>query len=190
MNQKIILPIISLAGLALFSGCATDAHYVSTGDKEQIISVGQINIQDYANAANAAVKDLLESGVLDRSPNQPALVEISQIINNTSQQVDTDLITKKISIAMLQSGKALTKTVDTKAIGLQQENEFMADQKTTRLPDFTLSGKIIETVDRAGSTRRTTYSFQFALNDAKAGVEAWAVEKEIGKQGTRSSVGF
>ena len=190
MKTKIILPLVAAAVPALFSGCATDAHYVQTGDREQIVSLNQINIQDYANAANDAIKDLLQSGALDRVANPPALIELSRIVNNTSQQVDTDLLTKKISIALLQSGKATTKSVDRKATGYQQETEFMNDQKATRMPDFTLSGKIIETVDRAGSTRRTTYSFQLSLNDTKQGIQVWEGEKEIGKQGTRATVGF
>jgi penicillin-binding protein activator len=187
--QSLLIPAVAAAAL-LTAGCATDAHYVQTGDKEQIVSLDQINIQDYANAANAAIKDLLDSGVLDRVAKPPALIELSHIINNTGQQVDTDLLTKKISIALLQSGKAQTKSVDAKATGYQHETEFLNDQQNSRIPDFTLSGKIIETVDRAGSTRRTTYSFQLSLNDSKTGVQAWEGEKEIGKQGTRSSVGF
>ena len=190
MKTKILLPLAAAALAAFFTGCATDAHYVQTGDRESIVSLNQINIQDYANAANDAIKDLLQSGVLDHVANPPALLELSRIVNNTSQQVDMDLLTKKISIALLQSGKAITKTVDNKATGYQQENEFMNDQKRTRTPDFTLSGKIIETVDRAGSTRRTTYSFQLSLNDTKQGVQVWEGEKEIGKQGTRATVGF
>lgn len=190
MKHKIILPLVAAAVPALLSGCATDAHYVQTGDKEQIISLNQINIQDYANAANDAIKDLLQSGALDHVANPPALIELSRIVNDTSQQVDTDLLTKKISIALLQSGKAVTKSVDRKATGYQQESEFMNDQQNSRMPDFTLSGKIIETVDRAGSTRRTTYSFQLSLNDTKQGIQVWEGEKEIGKQGTRATVGF
>lgn len=190
MKKIILLPVIAAAVTLLDAGCGTDAHYVQTGDRESVVSLGQINIQDYANAANAAVNDMLQSGALDKSPKPPALIELSRIINSTSQQVDTDLLTKKISIALLQSGKAVTKTVDDKASGYQQESQFMSDQKTTRIPDFTLSGKIIETVDRAGSTRRTTYSFQMSLNDTRQGVQVWEGEKEIGKQGTRSAVGF
>lgn len=190
MKTKIILPLLAATGAALLTGCATDAHYVQSGDREQVISLNQINIQDYGNAANAAVNELLSSGVLDKVANPPAVVELSRIINNTSQQVDTDLLTKKISIAMLHSGKAVTKTVDSKATGYQQESEFMNDQKATRLPDFTLSGKIIETVDRAGDTRRITYSFQLSLNDTKNGYQVWEGEKEVGKQGTRAAVGF
>ena len=56
--------------------------------------------------------------------------------------------------------------------------------------DFTLSGKIIETIDRAGSTSRHTYTFQLSLNDTRTGYQVWQGEKEIGKQGTKPSVGF
>ena len=101
MKNKIILPLVAAVPLAI-AGCATDAHYVQTGDKEQIISAGQINIQDYANAANAAVNDLLHLGALDKVSNPPAVLFISRIINNTGQQIDTDLLTQKISIALLK----------------------------------------------------------------------------------------
>ena len=63
------------------------------------------------------------------------------------------------------------------------------EQKNTGVPDFTLSGKIIETIDRAGNTRRYTYSFHLSLNDTKTGYQVWENEKDIGKQGTRSTVG-
>jgi len=189
MKNKIIFSLIAAVPFVI-GGCATDAHYVQTGDKEQIVSVGQINIQDYANAANAAVNDLLQSGAVDKVSNPPAVLFVSRIVNSTGQQVDTDLLTKKISIALLQSGKAVTTSTDPAAKGLKQENEFLNDQKSTRLPDFTLSGKIIETIDRAGNTSRHTYSFQLSLNDTKTGYQVWEGEKEIGKQGTRSSVGF
>ena len=126
------------------------------------------------------------------------MLAISRIVNNTGQQIDTDLLVKKIRVAVLNSGKAQTTTTmglggtaeDPMAKGLQQENEFMSDQKTTRKPDFTLSGKIIETTARAGNTHQSTYSFQLSLTDAKTGLAVWEGEKEITKQGTRSSVGF
>ncbi|HEY1661074.1 MAG TPA: penicillin-binding protein activator LpoB [Verrucomicrobiae bacterium] len=189
MKNKLILSLLAVLPLAI-SGCATDAHYVQTGDKEQIISLGQINIQDYANAANDAVNGLLTSGKLDNVSNPPAVLFVSRIINNTGQQVDMDLLTQKITKALLDSGKALITTTDPAAKGYNQETQFLNDQQSVRLPDFTLSGKIIETVDQAGNTRRTTYTFQLSLNDTKSGYQVWEGEKEIGKQGTRPAVGF
>jgi uncharacterized protein (TIGR02722 family) len=188
MKQKLILPLLAAIPLAI-GGCATDAHYVQTGDKEQIVSVGQINIQDYANAANNAVQDLLASGALDKVAKPPAVLFVSRIINNTGRQIDSDLLTHKITQALLQSGKAVTTSTDPAAKDLRNKSDFLNDT-TAPDPDFTLSGKIIETIDRAGSTTRSTYTFQLSLNNAKNGYQVWEGEKEIGKQGTRPSVGF
>ena len=197
MKKTVLFSILAAAIPFVVGGCAS-AHYVETGGHENVVNVGQINIQDYIQAANAATGDLLASGALDRVATPPAVLAISRIVNNTGQQIDTALLTKKIRIALLNSGKAQTTTTmglggtaeDPMAKGLQQENEFMNDQKVTRKPDFTLSGKIIETTARAGSTRQATYSFQLSLTDARTGLAVWEGEKEITKQGTRSSVGF
>ena len=195
MKKIIILPLIAVA--AAFTGCGTNAHYVQTGGRESIVSIGQINDQDFIAAAGAATSDLLASGVLDRVKNPPAVLAMSRIVNNTGQQIDIDLLTKKIRVGLLNSGKAVTTTTfgldgqaeDPLAKGIQQQQEFMNDQKTTRLPDFTLSGKIIETTAKSGDTRQSTYSFQLSLTDNQ-GLAVWEGEKQITKQGTRSSVGF
>jgi penicillin-binding protein activator len=198
MKNKILWPILAAVIPLIGAGCATNAHYVQTGGNENIVNIGQINIQDYIQAANDMTGKLLASGALDRVANPPAVLAISRIVNNTGQQIDTDLLTKKIRIAILDSGKAMTTTTmglggtaeDPMAQGLQQENEFKNDTKTTRTPDFTLSGKIIQLAVRSGNTSQSTYSFQLSLTDSKSGLAVWEGEKEITKQGTRSSVGF
>ena len=196
MKNKIILPLLAV-GAAIFTGCGTNAHYVETGGRESIVSVGKINSQDFIQAAGAATSDLLASGVLDRVKNPPAVLAMSRIVNNTGQQIDIDLLTKKIRVGLLQSGKAVTTTTfglggqaeDPLAKGIQQQEEFMNDQKTTRLPDFTLSGKIIENAVSAGNTRQSTFSFQLSLTD-REGLAVWEGEKEITKQGSKATVGF
>ena len=195
MKKIIILPLIAVT--AALTGCGTNAHYVQTGGRESIVSIGQINDQDFIAAANSATSDLLASGVLDRVKNPPAVLAMSRIVNNTGQQIDIDLLTKKIRVGLLSSGKAVTTTTfgldgqaeDPLAKGIQQQQEFMNDQKAAPLPDFTLSGKIIQTSVKSGDTSQTTYSFQLSLTDQR-GLAVWEGEKQITKQGTRSSVGF
>lgn len=197
MKTKIILPVMLATGVAFVTGCSTNAHYVETGGRESVVSVGKINDQDFIVAANAATQELLSSGALDRVKNPPAVLAMSRIVNNTGQQIDIDLLTKKIRVALLQSGKAVTTTTfglggkaeDPLAQGIQQQQEFMNDQKATRLPDFTLSGKIIENTAKAGNTRQSTYSFQLSLTDQQ-GLAVWEGEKQITKQGSQNSVGF
>jgi penicillin-binding protein activator len=198
MKNKILFPILAAAIPLLGAGCGTDAHYVQTGGSENVVSLGQINIQDYMQAADTMTATLLASGVLDKVAQPPAVLAISRIVNNTGNQIDTDLLVKRIRVAVLNSGKAVTTTTmglggtaeDPMAKGLQQENEFKADVKNTRTPDFTLSGKIIQLAVRVGDTRQSTYSFQLSLTDSKTGYAVWEDYKDITKQGTRSSVGF
>ena len=105
---------------------------------------------------------------------------------------------KKIRVALNQSGKALTTTTmgvggiaeDPMAQGIQQEKEFYTDKKEPqRMPDFTLSGKIIEKRDRQDDVRQVTYAFQLSLTDNN-GLAVWEDEKEISKQSKRGVIGW
>ena len=198
MKKIILLPVLAAAVGLLGGGCATNAHYIQTGGSQSVVTIGAVNIQDFIQASDAMTGELLASGALDRVAKPPAVLAISRIVNSTGTQLDTDLLIKKIRVAVLQSGKAVTTTTmglggtaeDPLAKGLQQENEFKSDSKNTPTPDFTLSGKIIQLAVKAGNTSQSTYSFQLSLTDAKTGLAVWEGEKEITKQGTRSSVGF
>ena len=124
---------------------------------------------------------------------------ISRIINNTQTQIDTDSLTKKIRVALNQSGKVVTTTTmglggnaeDPMAKEAAQMNAMLNGEKQkTVLPYYTLSGKLLEDRARAGSTRQVTYTFQLSLTTVKDGIAVWEDEKQITKQGKKASVGF
>ena len=127
---------------------------------------------------------------------EPALLAISKIVNNTSSQLDTDLLVKKIRIALNRTGKIQTTTTmglgaveDPLAADQQKAQEFFEDKKHARLPDYTLSGKITELRAKAGTTHQSTFAFQLSLT-SRSGAAVWEDAKEITKQGGTSSVGF
>lgn len=200
--MKHILTATLLAGAALFAtGCASNqnARYVDSQGPQTIVSLNQINIQDWNNAADKLVASLLASNVLDRAPNLPAVMAVSRIRNNTQQQVDTDSLTKKIRIALNQTGKVVTTTTlgpdgkveDAMAADVGAMNAFMSGEKQkTTLPYYTLSGKLLEDRASAGSTRQVTYTFQLSLTTVKDGLAVWEGEELITKQGQRASVGW
>lgn len=192
--NKLILPLAVLAASVVISGCASGgARRIDSGGRESITTVGSVDIQDFVTAAEASVAKLLASGALDKVPKPPAILAVSLVRNQTGQQFDTDLLTKKIRVKLNTSGKALTTTTvgldgaaeDPLAKQLQAE----AAKIGSAVPDFTLSGKIIETRARAGDVRQSTFSFQLSLTD-KRGLALWEGEEEITKQGKRPSVGF
>lgn len=201
--KKLLLQTCLVALIPAFlSGCANNATYIQTGGGQSIVTVGDVNIQDYIDAAEKMSASLLASGVLDKVPSPPAIIAISRVENRTTQHLETELLTKKIRIALSKGGKAITRMnfgvgadgkplmEDPSGAGIEDEKNFRNDVKLTRLPDFTLSGKIIETTVKAGRTRQSTYSFQMSLG--KGNYAVWEDEREITKsgKGKGASVGF
>lgn len=196
MKPSLLKSLTLLAILAAVPACTRRAQYVDPQGSRVMTTIEQINIQDFAMAAEDAINSLLASGVLDNVPEKPAILVVSRVVNNTAQQLDTDMLTKKVRVALNQSGKALTQTTrgpggvveDELAKEIQLEREAL-DGLRTRLPDFSLSGKIIETFTRSGSYRQAAYTFQLSLTDNR-GLAVWEGEKQVVKQGRRPSVGF
>jgi uncharacterized protein (TIGR02722 family) len=201
MNKSVFTCTLTAAAALLFTGCATDTHYVQPDSSRLVTSVGKIDIQDFSQAADAMTQSLIDNlinaGQLKSAvADEPALMAISRIQNNTGQQLDTDLLVKKIRVALNRTGKVQTSTTiglggaeDPLAADQQKAQEFFADKKHTRLPDYTLSGKIIEVRVGAGNVKQASYVFQLSLSSA-SGVAVWEEEKTIIKQGSRSSIGF
>lgn len=196
--KRLFLPLalVTLAPV-LWTGCGGGARRIESGGTESITTVGSIDIQDFISAAEASVGKMLASGALDKVSAPPAILAVSVVRNETGKQFDTDLLTKKIRVKLNTSGKALTTTTmsaggtaeDPLAKGIQDEQQFLQDKKVTRTPDFSLSGKIIETRAKAGNVNQSTFSFQLSLTD-RGGLAQWEGEEEITKQGKRSNVGF
>lgn len=193
--------LASLAGVLLQAGCATQSAYVTDQPNRYIVNTGKINVQDFEQAADQMIGSLNdhwigEGKLKSGAEGEPAILAISRIQNSTGQQLDTDLLVKKIRVALNRTGKVVTTTTmglggaeDPLAADSQKEKEFFADKKHTRGFDYTLSGKIIEDRARAGNARQSAFIFQLSLT-SNDGLAVWEEEKPIVKQGTRPSVGF
>jgi len=193
--------LLCAAALTVLAGCATKTGYVDPNSSNLITTTDGINIQDFSQAADAMTASLIDNfinpGLLKSgAPGEPALLAISRIQNNTGQQLDTDMLVKKMRVALLQTGKIQTSTTiayggaeDPLAAEQQKAQEFFEGENHSRLPDYTLSGKIIEDRAQAGRTKQTSYIFQLSLS-SRAGIGVWEDERTIVKQGTRAAVGF
>lgn len=191
---------LTLLAAMLLSGCQRQARYIDSGGPDTIVVVGQINIQDWNRAADQMITSLLTSDRLEAAPRKPAVMAVSRVVNNTSELVDTDLLTQRIRVALNQSGKVLTTT--TVGVGGRAEDPLAAElrqardaaegvQTDARLQvDYTLGGKIIQLRANAGNVREATYSFHLTLTDVTTGLAVWEDQRQITKQGARSAIGW
>jgi len=203
MNKLILIPLGAMV-LVLISGCETvpsGAKYTNpTDSKTAIVSLNKINIQDWDTASSQMIQSILNSDVLAKAPRSPAIFAVDRIVNKTADaNLDTELLTKNIRIALNRTGRILTTTTygnhaeSKMAQDIQTKNDFLNNDSShpqDHSPDYTLSGKIIQDNDRQGETRQITYTFSLSLTDTHTGLAVWEDLKTIQKTGTRSQVGW
>ena len=150
----------------MVGGCkTTDPFVVQPGDE---LTTLYPDTQDFALKAEEMVASLLDSSVLEKAANQPPVVGIAEIKKTVPEYFDTDLLTKKIRVALTRNNKA---RIDTTGGVL---NPW----------DFTLSGKIHDTYAKVGKKSQHTYTFQLSLTDSR-GLTAWEEEKAVIKRQKR-----
>ncbi len=196
MNRTLLIA----AALALV-GCETPATYVDPNAGAGVVSLDQVNIQDFANAADGMLQSLYDSpafvGAKAKDGGSPVLM-VGRVRNDTAGNFDTDLLVKRLTTSVTRSGKARV----AKAAGFGgAEDQAAAEARKAAaaesgqsaaaiIPDFTLSGKILEVRAQAGSTKQVSYVFQLSLTEVRTGLAVWEDEKQITKQGKKNSVGF
>lgn len=201
-----------MLALALSLGaCASAPSYVVdevNNGKNQPVSLGIDDI-DLQNAARDMINSMLASPVFATSnPNERHVLVISRIINDTMQHFDTDILIKKIRIALLNSGKVYVTT----AIGangtedkmskdvrsLRDDDEFnqktIAKKGSLISANRSLSGKIIQRNTRIKGTfsdsQRVDYYFQLSVTNLDTGLAIWEDEVRINKLGSNRSVAW
>lgn len=190
--------------VVFLSGCASTATYVEPGSDKGIVSVDQINSQDWINAAERLTNSLLQSGVLNRDDGKRFVLMIGRVRNRTTEHIDTDDLIKKIRISLNKSGKVLITT----AVGAggpedassQQVRQLRASREFNQstvigegqmiAPDYSLTGKISQSIRRSGRAKQSDYRFELTLTDLRTGLAFWEEEHPISKKGKRGSIGL
>ncbi|CZE51146.1 penicillin-binding protein activator LpoB [Campylobacter geochelonis] len=203
--MKNIVKISTLLAALLFAGCTPKTQYIDGGvpaGENEYMSMG-IDSADFEKAATDAVTSLLRSGALNRPGGGRYVIAMGSMVNDTTQRIDTDLLTKKIRIELLNSGKAVVTTAVSSngaeddmtfiARDLRENDEFKQDtvakKGTLYAPDMSLSGKIIQRNAGIDKKRQIVdYYFQLTLTDIKSGLAFWENESKISKIGSNKSV--
>ncbi|QYK05166.1 penicillin-binding protein activator LpoB [Shewanella zhangzhouensis] len=201
MKNKILTA--TLIGATLMSGCQSTSYVPK--DSKEIVTMG-LSHRDFDDAANQALNEIIASPLLvhpQAAQGGRYIMAISNVVNDTAQRIDTDQLTKKIRVGLLQSGKFITTT----AIGLngaedemtakvrELQNSKLVNQATVKQngtvisPDFSLSGKIIQRTNKIDrSSQLVDYYFQLTLTQLETGLAYWEGEYPISKRGSNDSV--
>lgn len=204
MKKAILLCVLPI--VTLMAGCQSTTKYVDKNDDN--IAVLGLSQRDFDQAANQALDDIIASPLLvhpEADKGGRYVLSIYNILNDTSQRIDTDQLVKKIRVGLLQSGKFLTTTAvnftgsgpeDTSSVKVRELNNSPLMNKgtvkkngTVISPDFSLSGKIIQRTNRVNRSKQLVeYYFQLTLTQLETGLAYWEGEYPIAKTGSNDSV--
>lgn len=189
----IVARILTLAALSLavvVAGCAQPAQRIDA--TERITTVEQIDVQDWEEASREMLDSLLTRGPLG-GDGDPALIQVSRIINDTTERINTAHLTEYMLTELNRSGRAYAVRWDEDERIAEQRDveEFLGEREVrTRDFDYTIGGRIIEERRRAGRTRQSTFVFTIWLNDPDTGASIWQERTTIDKAGDRPAVGL
>ena len=196
LSLKVVPAALILATMGVVGCGDTSAKRIETGGTGSIRTVDQIDDQDWAEAAERMVASIIDQGIVTGNPDgTKRRLAVSRIINNSGENVDIDLLVKRITVALNKSGKVVTSTIkgatgiDDLAKSERELDQFEAGEVKRQKLDYTLSGKLISNRAKAGNIRQSTFYFQLSLTD-KNGDAIWEDQAEITKQGSRNAVGL
>ena len=205
MKIKYWLVSCSMLSMGLFiAGCGSAPERIDPQGNKGVTTVDDINFKDWQIAAEKAVNSMLESGVLNRTDGRKTVLMVNMVKNSTTQHVNTRILTDKIRLAVLKSGKAITSTAvglpgaedaSTKAV---RDIKFdpMFDQTTVQkdgtaiAPDMSLYGEIVQQKAASGRTYESYFFFHLTLTNLKTGLAEWEENVEIAKQAKLSWFGW
>ncbi|WP_276890121.1 hypothetical protein [Helicobacter japonicus] len=196
-----ILTFCTIISICMYLSACSDkaARYVN--DSSDYTSFG-IDLHDIDSVIANNTKSLLQSSYVKEMKSKK-LLAISNIINQTHEDIDMEFVSRKFVRSIRQSNKfTLTNAIAGSGATTEQmiaqsrdlSNNPMYNQRTTQengtleAPELALSGRIIERKKTIDKIQRVDYMFLFVLTDLKSGKVLWDNEEIISKVTSNTSV--
>lgn len=200
------LAVIVLATTAL-AGCQTipvtssnpNAEMSRTG-QPALVSFGLQNT-DFEYAANKAVQEFLESPFSKKPGGGRWVVQMGEVVNDTTFRIDTASMTSRMKIAMTKTGQFIftgatgRERTDFVADSRQLSQSKLFDKKTVArsgtviAPDLEMSGGIRQRTVVGADQRQQQleYEFDFRVVERDTGLEIFQSFIPIEKLGSNKS---
>ncbi|WP_394958465.1 penicillin-binding protein activator LpoB [uncultured Helicobacter sp.] len=202
--KKILIVFLSVVSMFIFSACNSGPEYVNAEDSRAYASMG-LDYHDIESVVEKSVASLLSSGYV-QAIKQPKVLVISDIINDTMQNVDVEQLSRKVtrdmrnsgkfklSLAISGSGTSGDKMIDSVRAKTRGNDEFdqysVIEKGQLKGAQLSLSGKIWQKNVTVSGKQRTDYFFLLTLVDLATGEVVWDDEANIIKVGSNRSVSW
>lgn len=220
--------------LMLVAGCATTSEYVDSSNTTVAVkNLDRMSSSDWVLITQEAGNALLSSPLFaeyleaysidakkalqkaeaageeittrEKLTRQKPLLMLSTIQNNTSEHIDSKLMTERLREILFNSGKVRFTTyaagegqiVDAATAGARElqrdpnvKKSSLMKKNQVNAYDLTLGGAIIKQTAQSGRDNELSYTFTLTLTDSRTGEGVWAYTKEIKRQHKQGVFGW
>lgn len=191
-----------LIAFFIVSGCGPTQSVTRTAADSGGDLSGRWNETDARLVADEMITDALTGGWLNRfnqSANNPPVVIVGRVRNESMEHIDTEVFTKEMERAFINSGHVSIVASADERIGIRDERMDQQSQATLETAsalaeeigaNFMLIGSINSIVDRTTDGRQQSvfYTVNLELVNVENNQKVWIGNKQIRKMIERSSV--
>lgn len=181
----------------IVSGCGTKVKRVKV--EQQIDISGQWNDSDSQMVSQEMIEDALGRVWLEgfhEKYNKKPVVIVGSIVNRSHEHINTEVFTKDLERALINSGRVKFVASSDERIGVraERENQQMGMTRPETIKkigdetgaDFMLIGSLNSIKDEAGKRYVILYQTNLELIDLQTNEKVWIGQKMIKKEVTRS----
>lgn len=187
--------ILILAAAVIAAGCATKTTYINK-DNDPGHPVLSLDYRDFDTAIEEIVQSLLDSGTLKKEDGSRYVVTTGEILNDTTQQIDTRQLMSSVEERLVASGQVdMTSAIGSAADDMVDASRALRDSEEFRedtvipkhqliAPELSFSGKIFQrTISYDRKTKQVEYYIELIVTDLKTGLRFWQKQVQILKRG-------
>jgi hypothetical protein len=187
-------------GLLMICGGCSSTPKVERVEVGDVIDLsGQWNDSDAMISAESMIDDLMEHSwlaVFEERHNRPPVVIVGGVLNQTSEHINTQILTKYLERELIHSGKVIF-------VASPQERQQMRDERDDQKLGFTepssraklgqetgadymLTGSLNSETDQANRKSVVLYQVNLEMIDLETNTKVWVGQKQLKKFITRS----
>ena len=190
MKKIIFVPVVLFFVAVLFAACSSNPKVTRVDSNTQIDLSGRWNDTDVRMVSNSLINDCLNSPRVSQfiqqyssshNGNLPACL-VGTFKNESSEHIDTSIISKAMEIAIVNSGKmdfvAGGDTLAEIRTERQDQQSHASEETAAALGKETgaillLTGTVNSIIDRAGNTSTRTYFVSAELTNVETRTRLW-----------------
>ena len=232
--KKLFTFIVALAACCVFTGCATQSDYVDSSNtqiavknkhrmssSDWVIATQTLGndmlmaprfaqyLQAYAADATEKINAQAAAGkkisAVERLGITTPNLYLSEIVNHTSEHIDTVLLTNRLREILFNDGRVRATTAYAGAGQVRDsashdarmlkhddavDRSSLVKQRGIKSYDLSLGGVISKQTARDGRANELSYTFSLTLTDNATGMMVWTKTTEIKRQHLRGGFGW